>query len=354
MKTVKCEITDKDREWKKRIKGGMISLEISKACRLERNGLVRIMNESTENRTKTMTNYRNRALTANNDDYLSKSQFSSKKKVKIAWVQDYSRVNGGAELSNKTVVRIGEDCGFDVLPVTPSNFSRQNLHRADIIIINNFHEFPIQMYNQVYDAIYEKRIPYVKYEHDYRELKRVNISRQMFTNSKLNIFISPEHKKNYIKVLGRQVEQHSICLPLALDVNMFQRNKSIKREKNIVLVPVFRKCKENAKKFINEHQEYKYILTGQSNDDLKGDITYLPFQYLKDMPVLYNKCEFVLHVPDNRWAGDRVYFEAMLCGCKPIINKNVGHTSWEFIKDNVKEKLEKAPYKFWKEIEKCL
>lgn len=343
---VKCEILDK--EWKRRHSGGHINLELNKARRLHNQGKVKILDKDIDCRQKTMVSYSNKVLMADADDYLNKGNFSNKKKIKIGWIQDFSK-NGGAELSNKHLVSIGNDLGFDIVGITPVNFRNEILYSSDLLIMNNFFEFPIEKVNKVMDAIYEKRIPYIKYDHDHREMRRPHFSRQLFSMSKLNVFISPLHKKKTIEMVGNQIDGHSICLPLSIDTEAYQQIEKIKRQKDSVIVPCYRKCKDNILKFIKENKNKQYFIIGDIDYKFNGENVktshLLPPEKL---PALYSEYENMLHLPISFWAGERIYFEALLCGCKPITNENVGHTSWDF--KNIKTELNKAPFTFWKKI----
>lgn len=349
---VQCEILDK--EWKRRQSGGVISLEINKAQRLQQTGKVRILNQKPDCKKKTMISYDNKALIASDGDYMNKSMFSLKKKVKIGWVQDFSKV-GGAELSNKHLANIGNDLGYDIIGITPVNFNKQVLYNSDLLIINNFFEFPIEKFNTVMDAIYEKRIPYIKYDHDHREMHRPYFSRQLFTMSKLNVFISPLHKEKTINLLGSHIDDHSICLPLSIDTKEYIDIKEMNRIKNSVIVPCYRKCKDNIVKFIKENKDKSYLIIGDIDFSLGTNfkITISKLVDANKMPELFNEYESMVHLPISFWAGERIYFESILCGCTPIVNDNVGHKSWNFNNGKLKDNLDKAPFTFWKEVEKC-
>ena len=349
--TVTCKILDK--EWARRMSGGQIKLEICKARRLAQQGKVKILDKNVEGKKKTMTTYNTKVLMASENNYLSKTKFDNpKKKVRIGWVQDFSKV-GGAELSNKHLVKIGKNLGFDIAAVTPVNFNKRILYDADLLIINNFFEFPNDKFNIVMDAIYEKRIPYIKYDHDHREMHRPYISRQMFTISKLNVFISPLHLQKTMELLWNQIKSHSICLPLSIDTLSYSKVKGIKRQKNSVIVPCYRKCKSNIFDFIKENKEKQYLIIGDIDFKTNGyKVESSGLIPPEKMPETFSKYESMLHLPFSFWAGERIYFESLLCGCKPIVNDNVGHNSWRF--KNIKTKLDKAPFTFWKEVDKCL
>ena len=356
---VQCRVVDAN--WKKRLSDeGIVNLELAKARTLESRGMVEIIDKQVTSLDKVVNTYKTKILVpespgATKPDYWIKNSFDYKKKVKVAWVQDYSKPNGGAELSNQTICRIGELLGFDLALVTPQSFNVSILTAADIIIINNFFEFQDEHYTIMYNVLYEKRIPYVKYDHDYREIhKRADKARQMFTMSLLNVFISPDHMNKTIDILGEQIRSHSICLPIAIDTRSYI-NYTNDRIKNSVLIPRIEKCKATVRNDIETLKTFEKITVIGNNEFVAPDgivCNIIEKQDPAKMPELYNMYEYMYHKPDVAWAGERIYLEAKLCGCIPIPNENVGHVSWGELTAG---QLTDALYTFWKEIDKlCL
>jgi hypothetical protein len=289
--------------------------------------------------------------------YLKRDQFSSYKHLtKVAWVQDMSKL-GGAELSNCMVVKAGEIVGFDIVGITPAKFKEKILDECDVVILNNCMEFTSDQFHRLRYHLHERSIPFVKYEHDYREFRRQNVSSPFFLRSILNVFISPEHKKRYVKTFGNRIEKHSITLPLAIDTKLFSVN-GIDKEHNSILVPNYKKCGDRIDEYMKKNPKKKYAVIGQVQNPLPVKVEHLPRVENEHMPSYYGRYEHMLHLPKDYWAGERIYFEAALCKCKPIIDKEkVGHASWGFdITDTVflRQKLDRAPFLFWKAVERCL
>jgi len=351
---VKCNILDKT--WLIRHPDTLIHLELGKARRLQAAGKLEIIDPVEDSISHTVKTYQTKVMTAQAFGYLARDSYATKKKNKIAWVQDYSKPHGGAEQSNSHVVSVGENLGFDIIGITPSNFNIKILKTADMIIINNFMEFPVEKFNNILSVLYEDRIPYIKYDHDLRELKRVNISKQLFSLSVKNIFISPKHLDKFAEGLGEQIREHSVCLPLSINTNLFKQLKDVKRLHNTVLVPASKKDGVNIERYMELNPKKEYFFIDQPKLQVPKMVKHeiIPFCDLDKMPEIYNTYEEMLHLPFSFWAGERLYFEALLCGCKPIVNDNVGHTSWDINPRKLKKTLEKAPYKFWKEVESSI
>jgi len=273
------------------------------------------------------------------------------KKKRIGWIQDLVRV-GGAEISNQEARRVGSDCGFDIMVITPESLQNNDqLKSVDLFVLNNIFHFSQEQMAVILRAIYSGT-PYVKYEHDYRELQRPEFSTKLFSQSKLNIFLSPKHLKDYQEGL----KCDGLCLPLAIDVSHFKPAEKEERKKNSALIfnAPNRKLGGSGEEFIKGHPEMMFTILSNNNVPALGaNIVLSPPVPYKDLPALYSAHEHLVHLPDRDWAGERIIFEAALCGCKIIANDHVGHMSWKRDLADVKglaEWLTQAPYEFWKRI----
>ncbi len=273
--------------------------------------------------------------------------------MRVAWVQDNSRPQGGAETSNRCVVRVGELLGFDVVGITPQHFIPAILQDCDVVILNNFFQFRPEQEKLVLETI-RKGKPYVKYEHDSRELTRPEFSRPLFAESALNVFLSPAHLENH----RRHLDCDGIALPLAIQTEMFRPVPGVARVANRALIVGGwvrgGKLSKSIHRYIESHPELSFASVGFA---LPG-ATMVPHRVLKDMPGLYSSAGWLVHLPDMVCAGERIVFEAALCGCANIVmNDNVGHKSWNrdlADADGLREWLAQAPFEFWKAVEKAV
>jgi len=274
---------------------------------------------------------------------------------RVAWIQDFKKV-GGAELSNYAVVKVGEQLGYDIVGVTPSLFDTRVLGQADLVVVNNFFEFSPSQLTTVRQLLHEKRVPYVKYEHDLRELRRVNISRPLFRDAALVVFISPLHQGIYQKALGAECTARSVVLPLAIEVDVYKPAHGMKRERGLTIVPTPQKMNpHDLETYLGQNPDRNLLIIGQCAIPLPPQrVEYIKRCPRHEMVKHYSRCEFMLHQPVQDWAGERVYFESRLCGCTPIVNEKVGHVSWEFNDEDMRDKLSRAPADFWKAVEEVV
>jgi len=315
------------------LRGDSCFLPVPKARMLEALGTVKII-DKIETKTRVIED----------DDYLFRYKFSKRKMTRVAWVQNYS-YNGGAEISNFSAIRVGQNLGFDIVGLNIDEFkSCEIMSKADVIIVNNLHS-PNR--GEVLDYLARTTVPWIKYDHDCGEVEKF-----LYTDSKKNVFISPRHKKHYIDYCGKEIEPKSVCLPLAFNVDMWQ-NSVNGRIKDSVFVPNYEKSRTNLLPYIKEHPEKQYFIAGNiqpiGNTISLGEIPY------QSMPELYRKYETVFHSPSRLCAGERVLFEAVLCGCKVITDDLAGHTSWDFDwRDErvLRPILKRSVYQFWREVER--
>jgi len=280
------------------------------------------------------------------------------KKKMVAWVQD-SSIHGGAEISNELVIKVGVDCGFSISVITPKVVDLESeFEKADLVIFNNIWAFnPLQM--KAIDKFVSRGMrPYVKYEHDHRELGRLEFSRRLFANSILNVFLSPIHLDNHRQVLGC----NGICLPLAIDVDLFHLIPSVERKANTALICNVRNFKswKNLQAYISDHPEIAFTVLSNGGAPVSGgNVKVYPMVPYEKMSEIYSTHQYLVHILDGWGANERVVWEASLCGCPIVANKMVGALSWgkEGFNVNltngtvVREWLEKAPYLFWREID---
>lgn len=284
----------------------------------------------------------------------------------IVWVQD-ANIMGGAELSSNQVISVGKKLGFDIQMVTPQSFELGLLRNAKLLILNNIWSFNPSQMVELKRAIFEFQRPYVKYEHDMREViydDRLSFSRRLFRNSKLNVFLSPLHLQEY----QNKIYEMSTCvtLPLAIDVDKFNPNPKIKRNMKKTVHASGNLHNKGAMTLLamtKHHPEVQFDIFAGDNRQVEQlfaqqkNVRLMPRMENHEMADVYSGAGYVVHLPPDVWAGERVVLEAALCGCKLITNDNVGHKSWGWDledTDSLRETLIQAPYEFWREVEKVL
>lgn len=174
-------------------------------------------------------------------------------------------------------------------------------------------------------------------------------------NSLMNFFFSPRHLENVLCRLSPKyiniINQKHDFLVVPVDYNLFNIQSDIKRISNLRLfVGLLHPNKgiyaviEEAKKLTNT----KFLFIGKEDPNfnikkLKYDNTiYLGHIEKQKLPFFYNKSSHFYLLPTNGQveSAGRVLWEGILCGCIPIINKDVGNTSYSWYSIDRKKIIE--------------
>jgi len=259
----------------------------------------------------------------------------------VGWIHDTEK-HGGAELSNFTVIGAGKEFGFGIYLCTPQTFDKRRLVQCDFLILNNFFFFEPKQYHFILDLLFEYKRPFVKYEHDHREIMgdeaRPGLASILFGQSFLNIFISPFQAENHRKRLGDIIEPYYI-IPPAVDVGKFRIIPGVERDPNKVVNASGRlkdsKGLQHMVQFVMGRQDLKYEIYTRYVEEARSafgrfeNVTAVPLIDNEHLPRIYNSAGYSIHLPRALEACGRTVAEGMLCGCKPIINKNVGIRSFK-------------------------
>lgn len=293
----------------------------------------------------------------------------------IGWIQDTVKY-GGAELSNHTVIEAGRRLGFNFYICNPETFNKRKLIECDLLVINNFFFFKPDQFHFILDLIFEYERPFVKYEHDHRELigdqARPKLARLLFGRSILNVYISPFHEGNHRRLLGNLIDPVYI-LPPAIDTSRFKMIPSITRDPKKMVNVTGRLYESKGFRHIlqfitSKQKEYTFEIYTKNHRDVRDvfrklkNVKVMPPVENDYLPKVYNSAGYTIHLPRSYEACGRTIAEGILCGCRPIYNKNVGIASFKdlnigdkknFKYERFKRAIEQGPISFWKAVELC-
>lgn len=291
----------------------------------------------------------------------------------VGWLHDTEK-HGGAELSNFTVIKAGEDFGFGIYLCSPHTFDKNRLVECDFLIVSNFFFFESEQYHFILDLIFEYKKPFIKYEHDHREImgeqSRLALASLLFGHSFLNVFISPMQAENHRKSLGDLIDPFFL-LPPAVDTTRFRELDGIERDKH-KMVSVTGRLRESKGfrlllQFVMAKQKwYRFEIYTRKPEEVLT--MFGRFKCVKVfppvdndyLPKVYNSAGFTIHLPKALEACGRTIAEGLLCGCRPITNNHVGIKSFEefhigdkklFNLETFRAKLARGPYDFWRAVD---
>lgn len=173
-----------------------------------------------------------------------------------------------------------------------------------------------------------------------------------FSQSKLNVFLSPLHRDTSLKILNLSNPPPSYVLKPTVDKDRFF-NQNVERDIEYLFVGVIGEAKglENMRqRFAKSDIHFAGRLFPGAQLDFgthHGAVAY------DQVPILMNRAKNFVFLP--RWPEPqgRVVIEAALCGCNLIVNENVGACSFPFDISNP-QNFDNPTQEFWDEIEKVL
>lgn len=270
--------------------------------------------------------------------------------MKIAWIADYLLKEhlGGAQQTNARMINYGRKLGYEIEEITAKDFNT-NIE-ADLVITNNITKFNI---NELIKL--SKRIPTIRYEHDYWCSQ---MCPQLYDSTILNIFLSPLHKATSSGFAGRGIE--GVFIPSPIDTEIFNNDGDIKRKENTVIWVgstaghkgfdlLLKYAKDNPEKKI------KIVSFDYTKTDLPENVEFVGERHDKELAKLYKESEEFFHHPQHEAFG-RTVAEAYLCGCKLNINGNIGAMSYDWDYSNYDEFKSnvQSENKFWNTINEKL
>ena len=199
---------------------------------------------------------------------------------------------------------------------------------------------------------------------------RVKLARLLFGRSILNIFISPFHEENHRSFLGDLIDPMFI-LPPAIDTSLFKILKTIERNPDKVVNVTGRLYESKGFRHVlqfalSKQKEFTFEIYTKNYKDVKDvfsklkNVKVFPPVDNEYLPKVYNSAGYSLHLPHAYEACGRTIAEGLLCGCKPIVNKNLGITSFKefhigdqkkFNYNKFRDAIEQGVFSFWKAVE---
>ena len=265
--------------------------------------------------------------------------------MKIGWAHDSLTVQGGAELTNATMVEAAPP-GIKVVPCVPDN-----VQDADAYILNNIKFFARG------ELEHMTAVPYVKYEHDYwncdHQPWQQGWIKPVMEGARAVVFMSPLHREAFTEL--HEVDLQTIHLvPSPVDPSRFA---PAEQKAGTIWLGQFYSHKgvRDACRWAMQHQEEVTFygrgpfLPAGPYVRLGGHVSY------QDVPEIMGKAARFLFLPKWKEAFGRTVAEAVLSGCELVCNENVGALSWGWEgRREWAENLARAPADFWRIITEVL
>lgn len=152
-------------------------------------------------------------------------------------------------------------------------------------------------------------------------------TRRMYERARLNIFMSPLHRRTVQRLLGEDTVGRYFDMRPAIDTRRF-RNSGRDRDIDHLYMGVIHEAK-GAENLARGFPDGSLTIAGRLVDrryrGLGRQLGHVPYD---DVPALLNRAKVFVHLP--RWPEPqgRVVAEAALCGCTLQTNDRVGASSF--------------------------
>ena len=296
--------------------------------------------------------------------------------TKISLIADYNSLAGegsGAELSEKAVIEEGIRKGFDISLCLPNTPAMNEVHKADLVIIDSTTRFSRQ-----YLAKVSETTEYVMFLHDMSPIcswraffpdlpkckktcPNLNFTKKLLLNSSLNIFLTPLHYRVWCRVIPelKNIEHYLHVPTVKMDpIDGVQRIPN-----SVVGINVLWSFKVgNVLAYATEHPELTFTFYGGTDNPkilntLPKNCVAMGRVPQEEMPGIYSQAQSFIHLPSHVMAAERTVIEAKLCKVPSLIlNKLVGVVSYPEFKrldySDFAEWVSNSASRFWEKIEK--
>lgn len=303
--------------------------------------------------------------------------------MRVAWVQDLNIFTrgGGAQRTDREIVKHGIRKGHEIDLITPENFSQAFGAKYDLVVFSNIHMLMNMDSNRM--LMLAEEFPHVMWHHDYFCRYRLFFPmkpkcsrcvylpswRRLYNTSVLNLFMSPLHFKAWASVVPELANHAYAFVPSAINPKEYKPGRVVDQEPNTVigvncLLPF--KGRDNVIRYAEEHPELRFTFVGAKEGNLKlavHNCRYVGLKTRQELVQLYASHEYFIHLPNTPQPSERTPAEFILANPegKLIVNDLVGLLSYPNVIRNGKVNREQiiklvstSSERFWNEIEKVM
>ena len=293
--------------------------------------------------------------------------------TRISWVCDWDCMigeGGGGEMSEKVVITEGIRRGHDIELCTPNTADKNKVFKSDLVIIGNASRLSQQFLAQV-----SEQQEIVMYVHDfwplckfrlfYSDLEKCKtlcpnlaLAKKLLLASSLNIFLSPLHKKLWMRAIPELELERSYLHVSPVDTNLFVPLDVPKVPTSTLCINCLMKFKDldNVIKYAEEHLERTITCVGGQEKGIQLPPNIVPVGAVsqEELPGMYSQSEEFLHLPNYVEPCGRSTIEAKLCDIPLKLNKLVGVASYKEFKwdrERFAEWIAGSARRFWRKLE---
>jgi glycosyltransferase involved in cell wall biosynthesis len=152
----------------------------------------------------------------------------------------------------------------------------------------------------------------------------IGISSMLIEKAAFNLFLSPLHLNEWAKFTKFEIPNAFIYFQRIND-EIFN-NQNIERPINVLYVGAINESKGVVEMQLIFGDNIKFI--GRGDTSLINPENYLGVCTPEQIAFAMNSSKYFVHMPNWKEASARTVVEAAMCGCKLIVNENVGACSF--------------------------
>jgi len=289
---------------------------------------------------------------------------------RIAWLNDFKLKDftGGCQITNSIMIKKGKELDYDIIELTPNkedyNSQVKKLENVDLVILNNINMFKPDIIKWII-----KNKKYITYNHDYYFCKNrdakcepkcipAKIFQDIYSNSLLNIFLSPLHLNVHKKVFGEMMRD-AIYIPSPLEEGKFHPDLINQQDAYLYAGTIMNhKGVSQILDFADSQKGKIFHFAGKAinkklMDRIKEKHLYLGEIPYNEMPKLMRKYKYFIINPIWSEPFGRSLCEAISSGCMITRFSNTWETGLESYNTSPEEMIKKcvnAPNIFWRKV----
>lgn len=152
----------------------------------------------------------------------------------------------------------------------------------------------------------------------------IGVSLMLIQNAAFNIFLSPLHLNEWSKFTRFEIPNAFVYFQ-RIDDKIFN-NQNIERPVNVLYVGAINEAKGVSEMQLIFGDNIRFI--GRGDVNLINPENYIGVGTPEQIAFAMNSSKYFVHMPNWKEASARTVVEAAMCGCKLIVNENVGACSF--------------------------
>lgn len=249
--------------------------------------------------------------------------------MKVLFISDFGIKHniGGAQRSNQLIIDEGIKRGHEITQYFYDSQEELLHDDYDITVTSNM-EVISRVRPWIFNYLMERK--YIRLEHDMNRYLDTNTRKQLFVNSKLNVFLSEYHYDCFRNAYGNHFDNHTIIYdPIGAEFN----NNSKPSTDAILYVGYMHELKGTNLffEYVLERPEQTFHMYSWADNQqyIKTAFSFPnivfndPVNY-HEMPYIYNNYNKMYYTPQMHEPFCRSVAEALICGVEIIGNSKIG------------------------------